>query len=101
MFNMQQIMKQAQNMQKKVADEQAKLDKEEFEGGAANNLIKIKMSGNHKALSISIDPTLIVSEDKETLEDLIIVAINDVNSKIEKRTEEVMNGATGGIKLPF
>ncbi|MDR2527296.1 MAG: YbaB/EbfC family nucleoid-associated protein [Rickettsiales bacterium] len=100
-MNIQQIMRQAQNMQKKVQEEQAKLDLVEFEGTSGGGSVKIKMSGKRIATSVFIDESLMTPDDKETLEDLLLVAINDVSGKVNKANEDLMQSATNGIKLPF
>ncbi|GMO60625.1 MAG: YbaB/EbfC family nucleoid-associated protein [Rickettsiales bacterium] len=96
-MNIQHLMKQAQNMQKKMQEEQVKLEQTDFEGGS--NGIKIVMNGKYVCKKLTIEDSLL--DDKETLEDLLIVAINDVTSKIEKETNSSAANATGGFKLPF
>jgi DNA-binding YbaB/EbfC family protein len=100
-MNIQQIMKQAQNMQKKMQEEENKLAQQDFEGSAGGDSIKITMTGKRVTKSVSIDPSLIVPEDKDVLEDLLMVALNDVNTKIDKASEASVSSATGGFKLPF
>lgn len=100
-MNINQIMKQAQQMQKKLQAEQEALKNTDFEGVAGNGAVKVVMNGEYVVKSIFIDKSVIDPEDKETLEDLIMVATNDCVAKIKKATESSMNSATGGIKLPF
>lgn len=100
-MNINQIMKQAQQMQKKLQAEQEALKNTDFEGVAGNGAVKVVMNGEYVVKSIFIDKNVIDPEDKETLEDLIMVATNDCVAKIKKATESSMNNATGGIKLPF
>lgn len=100
-MNINQIMKQAQQMQKKLQAEQEALKNTDFEGVAGNGAVKVVMNGEYVVKSIFIDKSVIDPEDKETLEDLIMVATNDCVAKIKKATESSMNNATGGIKLPF
>lgn len=106
MLNIQGLMKQAQAMQKKMQEAQAKLAQTEVEGTGANGLIKIILNGKNEMKKISIDKSLITPEDVDMLEDLILVAYNDAHAKIEAITEEGMKEATGGVnlgglKLPF
>ena len=100
-MNINQIMKQAQQMQKKLQAEQEALKNTDFEGMAGNGAVKVVMNGEYNVKSVFIDKNVIDPEDKETLEDLIMVATNDCVAKIKKATESSMNSATGGIKLPF
>ena len=101
---MQQIMKQAQQMQRKLQENQAILEKKEFEGNASNGYVKIVMMGTGLVKSININEELINKEEKDVLEDLLVVAFNDARKKLDEETNSSMNDATGGlnnIKLPF
>lgn len=103
-MNIQQIMKQAQQMQRKLQENQAILEKKEFEGSASNGYVKIVMMGTGFVKSININEELINKEEKDVLEDLLIVAFNDARKKLDEETNSSMNAATGGlnnIKLPF
>ena len=106
MLNIQGLMKQAQMMQKKIEEAQEKLAQTEVSGTAANGLLTITLSGKREMKKISIDKSLVSSDDVDMLEDLLMVAYNDANSKVEKMTEDSMKSATGGLnlggmKLPF
>ncbi len=106
MLNIQGLMKQAQMMQKKIEEAQEKLAQTEVSGTAANGLLSITLSGKREMKKISIDKSLVSSDDVDMLEDLLMVAYNDANSKVEKMTEDSMKSATGGLnlggmKLPF
>ncbi|MBP5698882.1 MAG: YbaB/EbfC family nucleoid-associated protein [Alphaproteobacteria bacterium] len=106
MFNMQGLMKQAQMMQKKMQEEQAKLATKEISGNSANGLVSVTLNGKSEMKKISIDKSLITADDTEMLEDLIMVAYNNAHNKVEELTEESMKTATGGVnlgglKLPF
>ncbi len=103
-MNIQQIMKQAQQMQRKLQENQAILEKKEFEGNASNGYVKIVMMGTGLVKSININEELINKEEKDVLEDLLVVAFNDARKKLDEETNSSMNAATGGlnnIKLPF
>ena len=103
-MNIQQIMKQAQQMQRKLQENQAILEKKEFEGIASNGYVKIVMMGTGFVKSININEELMNKEEKDVLEDLLIVAFNDARKKLDEETNSSMNDATGGlnnIKLPF
>lgn len=106
MLNIQGIMKQAQQMQRKMQETQAKLAQEEREGTSGGNLVKVVLNGKSEMKSLSIDKSLLNSEESDVLEDLIIAAYNDAHQKVDAMMEEGMKEATngvglGGLKLPF
>ncbi|MAR99943.1 MAG: YbaB/EbfC family nucleoid-associated protein [Nitrosomonadales bacterium] len=94
------LMKQAQMMQanlKKAQDELATID---VEGSSGNGLVKIIISCKNDIKKVDIDPSLL--NDKEMLEDLIVVALKDAFEKIETTSSEKMNGLVPpGMNLPF
>lgn len=99
MLNIQGLMKQAQVMQKKMQEAQAKLAETEVEGTSANGAIKVVLNGKSEMKKISIDKSLVSEDDVEMLEDLILVAYNDAHNKVEALAEEGMKAATGGVNL--
>ncbi len=100
---MSQMMKQAQQMQKKMSAVQETLEDLEVEGVAGDGLVNVKMDGNQKVLDINIDPA-VQREDLDLLEDLILIAINQAviksHGKAKKRMNEVTGNILGNIKLP-
>jgi nucleoid-associated protein EbfC len=103
MFNkggMGNLMKQAQMMQENMKRAQAELATVEVEGLASNGLVKITMTCRNEVKRVSIDDS--VMDDKETLEDLIVIAFKDALGKAEKTSEQRMAGLMpAGMKLPF
>ncbi|MBO5038660.1 MAG: YbaB/EbfC family nucleoid-associated protein [Alphaproteobacteria bacterium] len=99
MLNIQGLMKQAQVMQKKMQEAQEKLAQTEVTGTSANGLVAITLNGRSEMKKISLDKSLVSSDDVEMLEDLIQVAYNDAHSKVEALAEEGMKAATGGVNL--
>ena len=93
------IYKKAQEMQKKMADIQSEIDSMEVEGSSGGGMVKAVVNGKKRILSLNIDPD-ILSEDKEMLEDLILVAINQAIDKIEAISKEKMGSLTGGMNIP-
>ena len=88
-MNMQALMKQAQNLQKEMMKSKEEIDNTEFVG--ESSLIKITMKGNREVVSVEISKDNDLSaEDLEMLEDMIQLAINDVNKKIDEYTEKKM-----------
>ena len=100
---MSQMMKQAQQMQKKMSAVQETLEDLVVEGVAADGMIKVKMDGNQKLLDINIDPAA-QNEKLDVLEDLILIAVNQAVIKSQNKAQKRMNAVTGNIlgniKLP-
>ena len=99
MLNIQGLMKQAQVMQKKMQEAQAKLSETEVEGVSANGAVKVVLNGKSEMKKISLDKSVVSEDDIEMLEDLILVAYNDAHNKVEALAEEGMKAATGGVNL--
>lgn len=87
---MQALMKQAQEMQKKAAQAQEEIAQTEIEGIASNGLVKVKITGEKRPISINIDPKIVDADDVEMLEDLILVALNDAVKKAEELSAKKM-----------
>jgi DNA-binding YbaB/EbfC family protein len=92
-MNIQQMMKQAQAMQEKMAKEMDELVVEASSGGG---VVTVKMKGNHELDSLTIDPDAIKDGDVEMLQDLIVAALNEATRKID----EAMKGKLGGMLPP-
>ncbi len=106
MMNIQGLMKQAQMMQKKMQEEQARLAEEEVEGVSGGGMVKVVMNGKYSLVKLNVDKSLVDPEETEILEDLIIAACNDAKEKIDAKMSESMSSLTGGLnlggmKLPF
>jgi DNA-binding YbaB/EbfC family protein len=100
MKNLAGLMKQAQQMQQKMADMQAKLDATIIEGVAGAGLVRVSLTGKGALKGVKIDPKLIDPAETEMLEDLILAAHADAKSKLDEMTESEMKNATGGLNLP-
>lgn len=100
MKNLGNMLKQAQQMQTRMAEMQAKLEATEVEGQAGAGMVKVKMTGKGELRRIAIDPALMTAEDREVLEDLIIAAHGDAKQKVEAMMAEEMQKATAGMNLP-
>lgn len=107
MKDISQIMRQAQAMQAKIAEAQAKLEAMEVEGAAGGGLVKVRMTGKTALLSITIDASLLKPEEKEIVEDLVKAAHDDARRKLEEAQNEEFKSATAGMgmlpgfKMPF
>ncbi len=94
------MMKQAQEMQAKIADMQSKMDTMEMDGAAGGGAVKVRLSGKNRALKVEIAPGLLTSSEKETLEDLLIVAWNDARAKLDEQADAQMKSLSAGLNLP-
>lgn len=97
-MDINKMMKQAQMMQAKVMKAQEELEASEFEHEYQG--IELKVNGRKEVLSIKIDEDLIDDENKDMLEDMLVVALNEVFRKVDVKTESTMSQATGNMKLP-
>ena len=93
---MSQMMKQAQQMQKKMSAVQETLEDLVVEGVAADGMVKVKMDGNQKLLDINIDPAA-QHEELDLLEDLILIAVNQAAVKSQDKVQNRINEVTGSI----
>ena len=100
MVNLGNMMKQAQQLQKKMAEAQEKLKEIEVESSSGGGLIKITANAKGEVKKINIDKSLLKPDEKEILEDLIMAALNDVKKKGEDASQEAMKSLTGGLPLP-
>lgn len=95
------IMKQAQQMQENLKRAQAELATVEVEGQAGSGMVKVTITCRNEIKRISIDESL-MKDDKEMLEDLLVIALNDAVNKAEATSQQRMSGLMpAGMKLPF
>lgn len=105
-MNINQIMKQAQDMQKKMQDMQAELTTREYVGKSGGGMVTLTLNGGGEMRGLKIDSSLIKVDEKEILEDLVVAAYNDAKSKLDAGAKDSMSGMMGGMlppgmKLPF
>ncbi len=99
-MDLNEIMKQAGEMQAKMKEMQEKLADIEATGEAGAGMVKVVLNGKGYAKAVAIERSLMKEDEAEILEDLIAAAINDAKSKLEKETEEQMKKMTAGLPLP-
>src|SRR5688572_33027622 len=105
--NIGNLMKQAQQMQANVQRVQAEIAALEVTGEAGGGMAKVVMTGKHEVRRVQLDASIVSSDDKEMLEDLVAAAINDAVQKVERMTQEKMSNVMGvmnlppGLKMPF
>jgi len=98
-MNINDLMKQAQQMQEKMQKMQAEAAKAEVTGESGAGMVKVVMNGRHDVRKVTIDPG-VLSEDKEFLEDLLAAAVNDAVRKVEEAQRQQMEKLTGGMQMP-
>jgi DNA-binding YbaB/EbfC family protein len=96
-MNIQQMMKQAQQMQDRMQKEMAGL---KVEGNAGGGMVTVVVNGAKQVQSLKIDPEVVSKDDVEMLQDLIVAAINDAHRKADEEMSQKMGGMMGGLKIP-
>lgn len=94
----QQAMMRLKKMQKQMLEAQEKLEQSIFTGTAGGGVVTVEVKGSHEMVSVTIDPEA-ASDDLEMVQDMIVLAINDANKKIEAETQKTMGGFGGGMGL--
>jgi nucleoid-associated protein EbfC len=100
MKNLGNLMKQAQQMQAKMAEMQSTMAEMEVTGSAGAGMLQVTLNGKYELKKVKIDPSLVDPNDVEVLEDLLLAAFNDAKTKAETAMAEEMAKMTGGLNLP-
>jgi nucleoid-associated protein EbfC len=96
-MNVNQIMKQAQQMQERLQTQMAEM---RVEASAGGGMVTVIVNGNKQIQSLKIDPEVVSSDDVEMLQDLILAAVNDAQRKVDEELSKTMGGMMGGMKIP-
>ena len=96
-MNIQQMMKQAQQMQDKLQKQMAEM---RVEASAGGGMVTVVVNGNKQIESLKIDPEVVSKDDVEMLQDLILAAMNDAHRKTDEELQKSMGGMMGGLKIP-
>ena len=96
-MNIQQMMKQAQQMQERLQEQMANL---RVEASAGGGMVTVVMNGQKQILSLAIDPEVVSKDDVEMLQDLILAAVNDAHRKVDEALSSQMSGLMGGLRIP-
>ena len=96
-MNIQQMMKQAQQMQERLQKQMAEL---RVEGNAGGGMVTVIVNGAKQVQSIKIDPEVVSKDDVEMLQDLIVAALNDAHRKADDEMQKNMGGLMGGLRIP-
>jgi DNA-binding YbaB/EbfC family protein len=100
MKNIGQLMKQAQQMQQKMAEMQTQLEAVEMTGVSGGGMVQLTLNGKGDVKGVKIDKTVVDPEEVEVLEDLLVAAFNDARQKVNAHNEDEMKKLTGGLALP-
>jgi nucleoid-associated protein EbfC len=100
MKNLGNMLKEAQKLQSKMTEMQAKLAETELSGAAGGGMVSVTLNGKGEMRKVKIDPSLVDPAEVEILEDLIVAAFNEAKAKIEAHVQEEMGKLTGGMSLP-
>ena len=96
-MNIQDMMKQAQQMQERL---QKQMTDMRVDGAAGGGMVTVTVNGNKQLLSIRLDPEVVSKDDVEMLQDLIVAATNDAHRKVDVALANQMQALTGGMRLP-
>ena len=97
--SMNEMLRQAQKMQEDMQKKQAELEEKEYEVSAGGGVVKVKINGRREVLNIDIAPEIVDPDDIETLEDLVVAAVNEAIKKVESTASDEMQQITGSIGL--
>jgi hypothetical protein len=96
-MNIQQMMKQAQQMQERLQKQMAQL---KVEASAGGGMVTVTVNGSKQIQSLTIDPEVVSKDDVTMLQDLIVAAVNDAQRKVDEEMAQQMGGMMGGLTLP-
>ncbi|MGE5814618.1 MAG: YbaB/EbfC family nucleoid-associated protein [Acidobacteriota bacterium] len=96
-MNIQQMMKQAAQMQERMQKQMAEM---RVEGTAGGGMVTVVIDGGKQLHSIKIDPDCVSKDDVEMLQDLIVAAVSDAQRKVDEEMQKQLGGMMGGLKIP-
>jgi DNA-binding YbaB/EbfC family protein len=106
--DLSEVMRQAQEMQRKLAEAQARMETLTAEGSAGGGLVMVRLKGKGELDAVRFDPSLLKPDEAEIVEDLVKAAHADARRKLDEKIEDEMRKATGGLggmlpgfKMPF
>lgn len=98
-MKMNQIMKQAQDLQKKLEKQQEALASREFEASSGGGMVTVRVNGKGEILAVTIDPEVVNKEDIGMLQDLVVAAVNEAAKRVAEAQQDEMSGMMGGLGL--
>ena len=100
MKDLGKLMKQAQQVQERLAEMQAKLGEKTVEASSGGGMVAVVMNGKHEIVSLKIDPEVVNPADVEMLEDLVVAALNEARGRVDEMIRTEMSQLTGGMPMP-
>ena len=97
--NMNNLMKQAQRMQRQMEETQKEMEEKEYEATAGGGAVTVRVSGKKEVISVKLSEEVVDPDDIEMLEDLIVAATNEALRKLEEDNTKSMEALTGGLNL--
>lgn len=98
--SMNDLMKQAQQMQELMAQKQEELAETEYKATSGGGMVEVTMKGNHQVVAVKIDPEAVQPDDVEMLEDMVGAAFNEAVRVVDEASEQEMGAISGGLNLP-
>lgn len=98
--NMNAMLKQAQKMQEDMATLQGELDAREYDVKAGGGMVEVKINGKREILAVNIKPEIVDPDDIETMEDIIVAAVNEAIKRVDSTNEAEMSKLTNGFGMP-
>ncbi|MBR5421355.1 MAG: YbaB/EbfC family nucleoid-associated protein [Lachnospiraceae bacterium] len=99
--NMNNLMKQAQRMQRQMEEKQKELEEKEYTATSGGGAVEATVSGKKLITRLTIQPDAVDPDDVEMLQDMIIVAVNEAINAAEAESDELMRGISSGLNVPF
>jgi nucleoid-associated protein EbfC len=101
MADLFKMLQQAQQMQARLQQMQEELQQKSVSGTAGGGMVTVEADGRGQIRAVKLDPSLVAGTDREMLEDLIVVAVNDAQKKAGELAKQEMGKISGGMDLPF
>jgi len=100
MKDLGKLIKQAQQVQERLAEMQARLAEKTVEVTSGGGMVAVVMNGKHEVVSLKIDPEVVNPADVEMLEDLVIASLNEARTRVDDMVRNEMSSLTGGLPIP-
>ncbi len=100
MKDLGKLIKQAQQVQERLAEMQARLAERTVEVTSGGGMVAVVMNGKHEVVSLKIDPEVVDPADVEMLEDLVIASLNEARTRVDDMVRNEMSSLTGGLPIP-
>lgn len=98
--DMNSMIRQAQKMQEQMTEKQAELDAREYEIQAGGGVVTVKIKGTEEITDIIVQPEIVDPDDVETLQDILVAAVNEAIKKVKATNEEELGKIAGGMNIP-